>query len=63
MQSVGKEIINFIESISLKEIRTNTNLRREIKALLKRITLTGKTITKQPNGVLDYIDRDMLNSK
>ncbi len=63
MQSIGKEIINFIESISQRELKKNTNLRREIKALLKKVVHTERPIKKHKNGVVDYIDQDMLNSK
>ena len=62
MKSVAREIINFVESISQKELRKNPKLRRKIKALLKSLIGMNGALDKEKNGVLKYLDKEMLNS-
>ena len=62
MQSVCREINNFIQSISQRELERNPKLKQDIKNLLK--SLAGlRTNAKDEKGVLKYLNRNMLISK
>ena len=62
MQSISKEINNFIELISQKELSENPNLKCSIKDLLKSVSDYNKLINHNC-GVYQYLKKEMFISK
>ena len=65
MQSIYDEVNGFVSAISEYELRTNKQLRRKIKTLLRSIE--GHTVREQndeqsQNEVLSYLNHKMLRS-
>lgn len=65
MDKINKEITNFVQTISMKEIRTNPKLKRKIYALLKFIESKDESkfslLDSSKKGIHSYLNGKVLN--
>jgi hypothetical protein len=63
MQSIYDEVNGFVDAISEYELRTNKQLRRKVRTLLRSIeghTLRDRKSSQSQDEVLSYLNYKML---
>lgn len=60
MQKISEEIINFVESISQRELIDNSKIKQDIANLIESLIDLPSNNTR---GILKYLNKEMLISK